>query len=118
MLKFWGSAFDCSSANRSKTDPAGSVPWPVGPRADLCGPQSTSGRGWLPCQVPNPHQVVDRQPEDTHPADAAHPPMPRLPEERHGLDPAEDLLDDLPRARAHGVAGRPGGPPVDRAAPV
>src|SRR5262249_60593380 len=70
--------------------------------------------GSSPGQIADPHQVVDRQPEGEHPADAANPSMPGFAEERHRLGPAEDLFDELPLALTRRVAGMSGRPTIDR----
>jgi hypothetical protein len=66
-------------------------------------------------QVAHPHQGVDRQAEQEHPAHAIHAPMPGLAQQRHRLEPAEDLLDPLAPSLALSVAGVARGAPVDRA---
>src|SRR5215831_13385245 len=66
-----------------------------------------------PGQVPDPHQVVDGQPQGEHPANPADAPMPGLAKQRHGLGPAEDLLDELSLALTHRVARMSGRPAVD-----
>src|SRR5437867_9004498 len=64
-------------------------------------------------QVPDAHQVVDRQAKDEHPSDAPTAAMARLPHQPDGLEPAEDLFDPLALLLTHLVAGVACGPPID-----
>src|SRR5882724_9472635 len=69
-------------------------------------------------EVSDAHQVVDRQAEDEHPADAPSPAVPRLPHQADRFQPAEDLFDPLALLLAHLVAGVARGTGIDRTRPV
>src|SRR5947199_9958179 len=107
-------------AARHQTPPAG--------RSDAGSLAATSRRrrpessGGASCrtlrQVPDAHQVVDRQAEDEHPPDAPAAAMARLPKQADGLEPAEDLFDPLALLLTHLVAGVARGAPIDRARTV
>src|SRR5213594_4885896 len=107
-------------AARHQTPPAG--------RSDAGSLAATSRRrrpessGGASCrtlrQVPDAHQVVDRQAEDEHPPDAPAAAVARLPKQADGLEPAEDLFDPLALLLTHLVAGVARGAPIDRARTV
>src|SRR5262245_54864528 len=64
-------------------------------------------------EIAQPHQVVYREREHEHPADAALAPMPRLAHQAHGLQPAEHLLHQLPLPLAHRITRVSCRPTVD-----
>ena len=57
-------------------------------------------------QIPNAHQVVHREGEHEHRADAPLAPVPRLPHQRDRLEPAEEIL--APLAASAGSPRSPG----------
>src|SRR2546422_8959883 len=65
-------------------------------------------------QIADADQVVDRQPEDEHPADPRPAAVAHLAQQPDGLEPAEDLFDALAFPLAHPVAGGARGAPIDR----
>src|SRR5206468_7671704 len=65
-------------------------------------------------QIPDAHQVVDRQAEHEHPADAPPTAVARLPHQSDRLEPAEDLFDPLALLLTHLVAGVARGASIDR----
>src|SRR5213593_1514046 len=107
-------------AARHQTPPAG--------RSDAGSLAATSRRrrpessGGASCrtlrQIPDPHQVVDRQAEDEHPPDAPPAPVACLPHQPDRLEPAEDLFNPLAFLLTHRVARVARGASIDRARPV
>src|SRR5437016_3178576 len=85
---------------------------------DADGPTHLSGSSCGLGQVADADQVIDRQPEDEHPAHPAPAAMARLAQQADGLEPAEDLLHALAFPLAQLVAGVPRGAPIDRTRPV
>src|SRR5512138_1836986 len=69
-------------------------------------------------KIAHPNQVVGGCPQHEDPVDQREAAVVELPELPDGLQPAEDLLDPLPAALAHRVAGMAGGAAIDRAIPV
>src|SRR6516225_5650413 len=49
-----------------------------------------------PGEIANPQQVIDREPEDEHPADPRQSTVAGLAQQSDRLEPAEDLLDTFP----------------------
>src|SRR5712691_8736921 len=72
-------------------------------RADASTQLSSSSRCLR--QVADADQVIDRQPEDEHPADPRPAAVPSLAQQADGLEPAEDLFDALTFPLAHHVPG-------------
>src|SRR6266542_4518831 len=66
----------------------------------------------------HPHEVIDREPEGEHPADAPLPAVLGLAHEADRLGPAEDPFGEAALALAHRIPGMASGPAVDRAAPA
>src|SRR5712691_10438778 len=65
-------------------------------------------------EVADTDQVIDRQPEDEHPAHPRPAAVPRLAQQADGLEPAEDLFDALTFPLAHHVPGVARGALIDR----
>lgn len=62
---------------------------PMRPQTARRAAPGTLSARWLPRQIPNPHQGVDRPREGEHPARPPDAAMPRRPEQRDRLGPAE-----------------------------
>ena len=69
-------------------------------------------------QLGQADQVVGGSSEGELPADAGLAAVPGAAQQGDLLDPAEGFLDPLADPLAHGIAGMPGGPAVDRRAPA
>src|SRR5712691_9453029 len=65
-------------------------------------------------QVADADQVIDRQPEDEHPAYPCPAAVAHLAQQADRLEPAEDLFDSLAFPLAHPVAGVARGALIDR----